>query len=159
MITRIGQGYDLHQLVADRRLILGGIEIPFEMGLLGHSDADVVVHALIDALLGAAGLGDIGDMFPDTDPELKDADSCQMLSKVIGLLVENGFEPVNVDITIIAQRPKLSEYKQIIRQKLAHILGLDTGAVNIKAKTNEKQDAVGKGKAIICQAIAALKNI
>ena len=157
-IDRVGIGTDLHRLAADRRLILGHVEIPHDLGLLGHSDADVVLHAIIDALAGAAGLPDIGEMFPDTDPAYHDADSSLLLRKMLQAVADRGYEPVNVDVTIHAERPRLRDHKPAIRQAVAGLLNLSADAVSIKAKTNEGCDAVGRGEAIACTAIAGLKR-
>jgi len=155
-IVRVGQGYDLHRLEPDRRLILAGVTVPFEKGLAGHSDADVVFHAVIDALLGGAGLGDIGEHFPDTDPDYKGLDSAVLLQLTLKKLRDAGFVPANVDVTIIAEKPKLSDYKPAMRENLAEQLDLDQTTVNIKAKTNEGLGPVGRGEAIACWAIASL---
>ena len=155
-ILRVGQGYDIHRLQAGRRLVLAGVEIPFEKGLLGHSDADVVIHALIDALLGAAGLGDIGEHFPDTDPAYKDIDSAKLLEETLGKVRAVGFKPANVDTTIIAEQPKLSPYKTAMRENLARLIGLESQAVSVKAKTNEGIDETGAARAIACQALVSL---
>ena len=137
MSFRIGQGYDLHRLVEGRPLILGGVQIDYEKGLLGHSDADVLLHAITDALLGAAGLGDIGRHFPDTDPAFKGADSRELLSQTMALVVKAGWVIVNIDATVIAQAPKLAPHMDKIRESVAHCLGVDLQRVNIKAKTKE----------------------
>ena len=148
MSIRIGTGYDIHRLVPDRKLILGGIEVEHELELLGHSDADVRIHAIIDALLGAAALGDIGTYFPDTSNEYKDADSAVLLRETADLLINAGYEIVNIDSSLICQKPKLAPYIQRMRQNLADILGIDISEISIKAKTNEKLDSVGRGEAI-----------
>lgn len=153
---RIGQGYDLHRLVEGRPLILGGVEIPYEKGLLGHSDADVLLHAITDALLGAAGLGDIGRHFPDTDPQYKGANSVVLLQEAVGKVVKAGWVVVNVDATVIAQAPKLAPHMDRIRESVAKALGVDLQRVNIKAKTKEECDAVGKKEAIEVHSIALL---
>jgi len=155
-IVRIGHGYDLHRLEPGRRLILAGVSVPFEKGLAGHSDADVVFHAVIDALLGGAGLGDIGEHFPDTDPDYKGLDSAVLLQLTLKKLRDAGFAPVNVDLTIIAEKPKLSDYKSAMLKNLSEQLDLDHAAVNIKAKTNEGLGPIGCGEAIACWAIASL---
>ena len=155
-IVRIGQGYDLHRLIKGRKMILSGVPIPFEMGPAGYSDADVVLHAVIDALLGAAGLDDIGRQFPDTDPAYKDIDSKLLLARSLEMVSARGFAPANVDLTIIAEEPKLSDYKDTMRKNLAQMLHLETDAVNIKAKTNEGIGQIGTGQAIACQAIISL---
>ncbi|MBN2210487.1 MAG: 2-C-methyl-D-erythritol 2,4-cyclodiphosphate synthase [Sedimentisphaerales bacterium] len=155
-ISRVGHGYDIHSLAPDRKLVLGGVEIPYKLGLAGHSDADVVLHAVIDAMLGAAALGDIGEMYPDTDPAYKNADSGKLLEKVYNKIKGCGYRVANLDVTIIAQKPRLSDYKDQMRQSIARLLGIDTADVNIKAKTNEGFDAVGQGKAIVCHAVVGL---
>lgn len=157
MSFRIGQGYDIHRLVEGRPLILGGITIDYEKGLLGHSDADALLHAITDALLGAAGLGDIGRHFPDTDPAYKDADSKILLSDAVGLVVKAGWAIVNVDATVIAQAPKLAPHMEAIRESVAKAIGIDLQRVNIKAKTKEVCDAVGQKEAIEVHAIALLE--
>ena len=156
-IDRVGIGTDLHRLVPGRRLILGHLPIEHEQGPLGHSDGDVVLHALIDALAGAAGLPDIGEMFPDSDPTYKDADSAILLQASIRAVRQRGYAIVNTDVTIHAERPKLSPYKPAIRNEVARLLGLPLDAVSIKAKTNEGVDAVGRGEAIACTAIVSLR--
>ena len=157
MSFRIGQGYDIHRLVEGRPLILGGITIDYENGLLGHSDADALLHAITDALLGAAGLGDIGRHFPDTDPAYQDADSNILLSAAVGLVVKAGSAIVNVDATVIAQAPKLAPHMEAIRKSVAKAIGIDLQRVNIKAKTKEGCDAVGQKEAIEVHAIALLE--
>jgi 2-C-methyl-D-erythritol 4-phosphate cytidylyltransferase/2-C-methyl-D-erythritol 2,4-cyclodiphosphate synthase len=153
---RIGNGYDLHRLVEDRALILAGVTIPFERGLLGHSDADIVCHAVTDAILGAANAGDIGRLFPDTDARWKDADSIRLLRAAVDVVRRAGFTVVNVDATVIAQRPKLLPYLAEMRANLAAAIGIDAGAVSIKGKTNEQVDATGRGEAMACHAVALL---
>ena len=155
---RIGIGYDLHQLVAGRPLILGGVDIPFDKGLLGHSDADVVAHALTDALLGAAALGNIGTFFPDTDPSYKDADSIVLLRRAYDAVQAAGFDIVNVDANIVAQRPKLNPYIEAIRQRLADCLGIGLSQISVKPKTNESVGPEGRGEAISAQAIVLLES-
>ena len=137
-MSRVGIGYDVHKLVTDRKLILGGVDIPHEKGLLGHSDADVLLHAISDALLGAAALGDIGKHFPDTDMQFKDADSMKLLAHVVKLLQERDYSINNVDVTIIAQRPKLASFIPAMRTNVAKVLQLDDDDVNVKATTTEK---------------------
>lgn len=159
MSFRIGQGYDLHRLVEGRDLILGGVKIDYEKGLLGHSDADVLLHAITDALLGAAGLGDIGRHFPDTDPAFKGADSKVLLSEAVALVVKAGWVIVNVDCTIVAQAPKLAPYMSQIRESVAKAIGVDLQRVNVKAKTNEGCDAVGRKEAIEAHAVVLLEAI
>jgi 2-C-methyl-D-erythritol 2,4-cyclodiphosphate synthase len=153
---RIGIGYDIHRLVEGRKLVLGGVEIPFEKGLLGHSDSDVLTHAICDALLGAAALGDIGTHFPDTDPRWAGASSLEFLSRVVEMLSEKGYRVHNVDATVMAERPKLRPYVQSIRERLASVLQIDVDQVNIKAKTNEGLGSVGGGDAMSAQAVALL---
>jgi 2-C-methyl-D-erythritol 2,4-cyclodiphosphate synthase len=153
---RIGIGYDIHRLVEGRKLILGGIEIPFEKGLLGHSDSDVLTHAICDALLGAAALGDIGTHFPDSDPRFQGASSLDLLRHVVTLLRERGYQITNIDSTIITEHPKLKPYITEMRQTLATTLEIDIEQVSVKAKTNEKLDAVGQGEAMQAQAIALI---
>lgn len=153
---RVGQGYDVHRLVPDRPLILGGVDISYEKGLLGHSDADVIVHAVMDALLGAAGLWDIGHAFPDDDPETEGISSMVLLTKVRNMLGEKGFDVVNIDGTIIAQRPKLSPYIPEMRRNIAAILEIDVSRVNLKATTEEGLGFTGTGEGIAAQAVALL---
>ena len=153
---RIGQGYDVHRLVEDRRLILGGVEIPYEKGLLGHSDADVLLHALMDALLGAAALGDIGQHFPDKDPQYEGADSMELLDRVCALLRQKGYRVGNCDCTVIAQRPKLAPYIPAMRENIASALGIPTDRVSVKATTEEGLGFTGEGAGIAAQAIALL---
>jgi 2-C-methyl-D-erythritol 2,4-cyclodiphosphate synthase len=155
-MQRIGIGSDIHRTQAGRPLLLAGVPIPCEFGLLGHSDADVVLHALCDALLGAAGLGDIGEMFPDSDPTLRGADSQQFVRQVVQRLAERGLRPSNVDITILAERPRLTPFKPQMRTTLAALLGLPESCVNVKAGTNEGLDAIGRGEAIACHAVAMI---
>ncbi len=153
---RIGTGYDVHRLVEGRKLILGGVEIPYEKGLLGHSDADVLVHAVMDALLGAAALGDIGGHFPDSDPRYEGADSLALLREVCRILREAGFEPGNVDATIVAQAPKLAPYIPAMRRNIAAAMGLDTSCVSVKATTEERLGFTGEGLGIAAQAAALI---
>ena len=155
---RVGIGYDIHRLVPDRPLRLGGVTIPFERGLLGHSDGDVLLHAVCDALLGAAGLGDIGEQFPDTDPAYQGADSATLLAATMDKVRDAGFAPVNVDANVIAQQPRLAPHKAAMRQRVAEILGLDPARVSIKARTHEGLDSVGRGEAIAAQAIVLLDD-
>jgi 2-C-methyl-D-erythritol 2,4-cyclodiphosphate synthase len=155
---RIGHGYDVHRLVPDRRLVLGGVEIEYELGLLGHSDADVLLHAVSDALLGAAALGDIGKHFPDTDESFKDADSRALLRKVIELLTEKGFAPVNVDATVIAQKPKLAPYIEQMITNIAVDCGMPSDCVNVKATTEEKLGFTGEGKGIAAHAVCLIEE-
>lgn len=156
MNLRIGQGYDVHRLVAGRPLILGGVTLPFELGLLGHSDADALLHAVTDALLGAAALGDIGKLFPDTAPEHQDADSRVLLRQAYAAVRAAGWRVVNVDSTLIAQQPKLRPYIDAMRANIAADLELDIGAVNVKGKTNEKLGYLGRTEAIEAQAVVLL---
>jgi len=156
--VRVGSGYDLHRLVAGRALVLGGVKVPFEKGLAGHSDADVVCHALTDALLGAAAAGDIGQHFPDTDPRWKDADSVGLLRQAVAIVAARGYRPVNADVTVIAERPKLAAHRDAIAACLASALGLPPGAVGVKAKTNEGADATGRGEAIAAHAVVLIER-
>lgn len=153
---RVGFGYDVHRLVEERKLILGGVEIPYEKGLLGHSDADVLVHALMDAMLGAAGLGDIGRHFPDTDNQYKGIDSMLLLKKVTQLLHENGFYVNNLDVTVVAQRPKLAGFIPQMEANIAAVLGIDTSCVNVKATTTEKLGFEGEGLGISAYAVCTI---
>lgn len=153
---RVGIGHDTHRLEAGRPLILGGLRIPHPRGLAGHSDADVVLHALTDALLGAAGLGDIGDAYPDTDPQFRDRDSSFFLNETLIRLNQRGYHVVNVDVIVFAQEPKLGPLKAQMRKKLAELLTLDVDAVNVKAKTGEKVGVIGRGEAISCQVVALI---
>ena len=154
---RVGMGYDVHRLAEDRKMILGGVEIPYEKGLLGHSDADVLVHAIMDALLGAAALGDIGKHFPDTDPKYKGISSIELLKHVGKLLKENGYVIGNIDATIICQRPKLAPYREEMVQNVAKALEIEINQVCIKATTEEGLGFTGEGKGISSQAIALLQ--
>lgn len=153
---RVGVGYDVHKLVPERKLILCGVEVPYEMGLLGHSDADVALHALSDALLGAAALGDIGKHFPDTDERFKGADSAKLLEHVVSLVQEKGWQINNVDVTIIVQRPKLASYIPAMRSRVAQVLGIDEDCVNVKATTTEKLGFTGRGEGIASEVVASL---
>lgn len=153
---RIGHGYDVHRLVENRPLILGGIGIPYEKGLLGHSDADVLTHALMDALLGAAALGDIGQHFPDHDPRYEGADSIELLRQVTGILRENGYTVHNADVTVLAQRPKLAPYIPAMREKLAEAMGIPLRRVSVKATTEEGLGFTGEGLGIAAHAVALL---
>lgn len=145
---RIGAGYDVHRLVPDRKLVLGGVTIPHKLGLLGHSDADVLVHSLCDALLGAAGMGDIGIHFSDSDPKYKDIDSMKILSSVLEMVSEKGFSIINIDSTIFAESPKISPYRDDIQKNIAKILKIDFDRVNIKATTTEGLGFIGRGEGI-----------
>lgn len=158
-MMRIGIGYDIHRLVCNRKLIIGGVEIPYEFGLLGHSDADVLAHAIIDSLLGALALGDIGKHFPDTAPEYKDADSMVLLRKTCDMVIQKGYCIVNVDTNIIAQVPKMAPHIEKIRKRISEVMSIETDCVSVKAKTNEKLDSVGECKSISAQAICLLKKI
>jgi len=153
---RVGEGWDVHALVEGRKLILGGVEVPHAKGLLGHSDADVLLHAITDALLGAAGLGDIGTLFPDTAAEFAGADSALLLAEAMRQVAVRGWRLGNVDCTVIAQAPKLAPYKAAIRQRIAEVLGLEADAVNVKAKTAEKLGPVGEGLSMEARAVVLL---
>ena len=155
---RIGMGYDVHRLVEDRALIIGGVNIPYEKGLLGHSDADVLLHAVMDALLGAAAMGDIGKHFPDSDPAYKGADSMELLKKVGEMLEEKSFLIENIDATIIAQQPKMRPYIDTMRENIAKALDIDISQVNVKATTEEGLGFTGSGEGISAQAIAMLTS-
>jgi 2-C-methyl-D-erythritol 2,4-cyclodiphosphate synthase len=152
--TRVGQGWDIHALVEGRKLIVGGVHVPYERGLAGHSDADVLLHAICDALIGAAGLGDIGTHFPDTDPRFSGIDSRELLRAVARLLGGEGLRVVNVDSTIIAQAPKMAPHIPAMRENIASDLGMDPADVNVKAKTAERLGALGRGEGIAAEAIA-----
>jgi 2-C-methyl-D-erythritol 2,4-cyclodiphosphate synthase len=153
---RIGIGYDIHRLVADRKLLLASVDIPFTKGLLGHSDADVLAHAVCDAVLGAAALGDIGTHFPDTDPRWQGASSLDFLRHAVKLIAEKGYRVANVDATVMAEQPKLKPYIQAMREQLAAVLEVDIDSVSVKAKTNEGLDAIGRGEAMAAQAVVLL---
>ena len=155
---RIGHGYDVHRLVPGRDLILGGVRFDYPLGLDGHSDADVLTHAVMDALLGAAGLGDIGRHFPDTDPAYKGADSLKLLARVRDLLGERGFLVGNIDVTVIAQAPKLAPHIARMEQNLADTLGVDSSRVNVKATTEERLGFTGRGEGISCHAVCLLEE-
>ena len=155
---KIGQGFDIHALVEGRKLIIGGVDIPYERGLAGHSDADVLIHAICDALIGAAGLGDIGTLFPDTDPKYEGADSRNLLRAVSDLLETSGFRVVNVDATIIAQAPKMSPHIGRMRENIAADLGVTASEVNVKAKTAERLGALGRGEGIAAEAVALISK-
>jgi 2-C-methyl-D-erythritol 2,4-cyclodiphosphate synthase len=156
---RIGHGYDVHRLVPERELILGGVHIPYEKGLLGHSDADVLTHAVMDALLGAAGMGDIGRHFPDTDPQYKGISSLKLLSCVAQKLGTAGYRVGNIDVTVIAQAPKLKDYIPQMQANLAGILGVETDRVNVKATTEERLGFTGDGSGIACHSVCILEQI
>ena len=155
---RIGHGYDVHRLVPGRKLILGGVEIPYELGLDGHSDADVLLHAVMDALLGAAGLRDIGYHFPDTDPAYKGADSRALLRAVVEKLLDAGYRPGNIDVTMIAQRPKLKDYIPAMIANIAADLQMDISCVNVKATTEEGLGFTGDGSGMACHAVCLIEN-
>jgi len=156
---RIGHGYDVHRLVEGRPLILGGVAIPWEKGLLGHSDADVLTHAVMDALSGAARLGDIGKLFPDTDPAYAGISSLKLLAEVSRLLAERGYAVVNVDATLLAQRPKVAPYKQQMAENLASVLGVDVEQVNVKATTEEGLGFTGDGSGMAAHAVVLLERL
>lgn len=156
--VRVGLGYDVHRLVKERELILGGIKIPYELGLLGHSDADVLLHSIMDAMLGAAALGDIGTHFPDTDEKWRGADSCMLLAAVRNILKENGFSVVNIDATIIAQKPKLADFIPHMREKISEVLEISAACVSVKATTTEKLGFCGRGEGIAAEAICMIKK-
>lgn len=153
---RIGHGYDVHRFVENRKLILGGVEIPCEYGLLGHSDADVLVHAIMDALLGAAALGDIGKLFPDTDEKYSGADSILLLKEVCRILSENGYKVVNIDSTVIAQKPKLKDYIADMRRIIANTCGVDVSCISVKATTEEKLGFTGRLEGISAHAVCLI---
>jgi len=155
---RIGEGWDIHALVEGRKLILGGVEVPHTKGLLGHSDADALLHAITDALLGAAAMGDIGTHFPDTDAQFKGADSAVLLAEAARRVRAQGYEIANVDCTVIAQAPKLAAYKPAMRERIAAVLAIDVDQVNVKAKTAEKMGPVGEGLAIEARAVVLLQR-
>ena len=156
---RTGHGYDIHKLVPGRKLILGGVEIPHSKGLLGHTDADVLTHAIIDALLGAAGLGDIGQHFPDNDPKWKDANSLDLLKEIYLSLKNNGLKIINIDSTIVAEEPKLSPHISTMKKALSKVLELNDNQVSIKAKTNEGLDSTGQKNAICAWAVTLIDNL
>ena len=156
---RIGSGYDVHKLVEGRRLILGGVEIPFEKGLLGHSDADVLIHAIMDALLGAAALGDIGRHFPDNDEKYKDVSSIKLLYQVLCLLKKEKYSIIDIDATVIAQKPKLANYMQIMEQNIADTLNIEKNKINIKATTEEGLGFTGEGLGIAAKAVCLIEKI
>ena len=156
-MLRIGHGYDVHKLVENRKLIIGGVEIPYEKGLLGHSDADVLLHAVSDALMGAAALGDIGCIFPDTDPEFKDADSLFLLREVVSLLSSKGFSVVNIDATLIAQNPKMRPYIEAMRNNIADACGVSADFISVKATTEEGLGFTGSGEGISAHAVCLVE--
>lgn len=156
---RIGHGYDVHKLVENRKLILGGVEIPYEKGLLGHSDADVLVHAVMDSILGALALGDIGRHFPDNDENYKDANSIELLKKVCGIMSEKGYKLGNIDTTIICQEPKLAPFIEKMRENIANALNCDVGSVSVKATTEEKLGFTGRKEGISAHAVCLLEEL
>lgn len=156
MKIRVGQGFDVHALVSGRRLVIGGVEIAHERGLLGHSDADVLLHAITDAVIGAAGLGDIGRLFPDSDPQFKDADSRVLLRQAVERAAKAGWKVGNVDATVIAERPKIAPHVAAMCAQVAADCGIEAGAVNIKGKTSEKLGFAGRGEGIAAQAVVLL---
>lgn len=158
-MTRFGMGYDVHRLVEGRKLIIGGVEIPHTLGLLGHSDADVLLHAVADALLGAAALGDIGRHFPDTDPRYEGADSRELLARVAELLHESGYRVGNVDATIVAQKPKMKDFIPQMNANIAQILGVNLDQVNVKATTEERLGFTGAEQGISAYAVAGIENL
>ncbi len=157
-MIRIGSGHDTHRLDFNRPLILGGVHIPHSVGLVGHSDADVVLHAVVDALLGAAGMGDIGDLYPDTDASFKDADSSRFVKEAMLRLNQQGWKVVNLDVTIFAQEPKLGPVKSAIRDNIARMLGLTDECVNVKAKSGEHVGHIGRGEAIGCHTVVLIEK-
>lgn len=157
-MIRIGQGYDVHKLVENRKLIVGGVDIPYEKGLLGHSDADVLLHAVSDALLGAAAMGDIGCLFPDNDAKFKDADSLVLLVQVVKVLADKGYGVVNVDATIIAQRPKMKPHIEKMRANIAKACGVEIDRISVKATTEEGLGFTGAGEGIAAQAVCLIEN-
>ena len=159
MNIRIGQGFDVHAFCEGRKLMLGGVEVSYKLGLAGHSDADVLIHAVCDALLGAAGLGDIGHHFPDSDPQYAGIDSVELLASVVKSLDEKGWRVSNLDATVIAQAPKLAPYIEAMRERLADVIGIDVDALNIKATTTEQLGFTGRGEGIAAQAIVLLKTV
>lgn len=156
---RVGMGYDVHRLVPDRKLILGGVEIDYELGLLGHSDADCLTHAIMDSLLGAAAMGDIGKHFPDSDEKYAGADSMVLMGVVRDMITEAGYRIGNVDATIIAQKPKMAPHIPLMREKIAEVLGVEISRINVKATTEEGLGFTGEGLGIACQSIALLEEI
>jgi 2-C-methyl-D-erythritol 2,4-cyclodiphosphate synthase len=156
--TRVGFGYDVHQLVSGRKLVIGGIEIPHTKGALGHSDADVLLHALADALLGAAGIEDIGTYFPDNDPQFKNIDSRLIVVKVVEMISEKGFEIGNIDTTVVLQNPKIKDYIPKIKENLSSILKIDISEISVKAKTNEHLGFIGKEKGIVAYAVVLISK-
>ena len=157
-MIRIGHGYDVHKLVENRKLIVGGVDIPYDKGLLGHSDADVLLHAIGDALMGAAALGDIGCIFPDNDPTFKDANSLVLLKEVVALLKKNGYSIVNIDSTLIAQQPKMRPYIDEMRRNIAEACNVDIGMISVKATTEEKLGFTGRGEGISAHAVCLIQT-
>ena len=157
-MTLVGIGFDSHRLAVGRRLVIGGVHVPSERGLDGHSDADVLAHAVIDALLGAAGMGDIGERFPDTDERWRDADSMQLLAGVVQSVLAAGLEIVNVDCTVVMEAPKLAPHRQAIREQLASVLALELARVNVKASTGERMGFVGRGEGVAALAVVSLRR-
>ena len=158
-MMRIGHGYDVHRLVDDRKLIMGGVEIPWEMGLLGHSDADVLLHAIADALLGALAMGDIGKHFPDSDPAFKGADSMKLVEHVVGLVRQRGYRVGNLDATIIAQRPKMAPHIPAMRENIARVCGVEVERINVKATTEEGLGFTGRAEGIAAHAVVLMERI
>jgi 2-C-methyl-D-erythritol 2,4-cyclodiphosphate synthase len=158
-MSLVGIGFDSHRLAAGRRLVIGGVEIPYELGLDGHSDSDVLAHAVIDAVLGAAGIGDIGEHFPDTDERWRDADSMQLLASVVQRVHADGFQVMNVDCTVVMEAPKLLPYKAAIRERLAAVLGIELARANVKASTGEGMGFVGRGEGVATLAVAGLRRL
>ncbi len=156
---RIGHGFDVHRLVPDRKLILGGIEIPYELGLLGHSDADVLAHALMDAMLGACAMGDIGHLFPDNDDRFLGADSMKLLEEVTRVTAEKGWQLGNCDVTVICQKPKLAPYIDEMRENLADVIGVEPCQISVKATTTEKLGFTGRGEGIVAEAVCIMTRI
>lgn len=156
MTIRIGQGFDVHPLVAGRRLVLAGVEVPSDAGLDGHSDADAVAHAVVDALLGAVAMGDIGQRFGVDDPEVEGADSMTLLATVVAEVAAAGWQPNNLDVTIVAERPRLAPHRDEMRSSLAAVLGLDVGAVSVKASTADRLGSIGRGEGIACWAVCTV---
>lgn len=157
-MIRVGQGFDVHQLVKDRPLIIGGVTLDFEKGLLGHSDADVLLHAISDALLGAASLGDIGHFFPDTDPKYKNADSMELLKKICKEITKKGFTIVNIDCTILAERPKMYPHLELMKQNISHVCCIAVDQINLKATTMEKMGFIGKEEGMGAISVALLEK-
>lgn len=156
---RVGQGYDSHRFAEGRRLVLGGVEIPFEKGLIGHSDADAVAHAVTDALLGAVALGDIGTHFPPSDPRWKDADSIELLRSATALLTERNYQVVNVDVTVICEAPRIGPHTAAMRERLAEAIGIESDQVSVKATTNERMGWIGRGEGIAAMAVALVDRL